>query len=545
MNHAVQQVAADIAATAARTSKTQREQATNDDRFMNMLSDAMHAKPNESVKQPEQTEKPTGMTTDSKQAAAQAKPDEEAAALDLEDSATYEQQAVAAAMQMQITVPILTEIPQTEVTDEIIAAENPTEIQPVQTAQAQATGAETLQPETTGAATAQTAPAQATAEQPQTTPAAETAETAAQTKPVETTAPRTARTNEPAPDTTTRQAEPQMQTDNAQRQTIRQRPDRATASTAAETTAENDGEGEVQTARQPEAPRPLNQIRGHRDPETAQSKFDGMLARASQELNRSTAVQTAQPTEEVPEEAPTAEPVTAETKPQEQAKQPEPPKTEIKPQEEAKPAEHTAAQKSVKAPVTEQRPQQEISKADEAVLGMAQTKQPEILHEVLRSEPAPVQTQPVQVPDQAEQIKAQVIKNLENERTEFRMQLQPEELGKVNVKMILEGGKLSVEIAALNPKSTEMLARQVESLVASLKASGADVSSVNVVTANENASAQMDGEYNLNNFQNRGQGQGQGGRSHGTGTAGGQGENTAQAEREPADAPQRILNYSV
>jgi flagellar hook-length control protein FliK len=79
------------------------------------------------------------------------------------------------------------------------------------------------------------------------------------------------------------------------------------------------------------------------------------------------------------------------------------------------------------------------------------------------------------------QIETEILKNLDAQRTEFRMQLEPAELGKIDVRLVLESGKLMVEIVS-TAKTNEMLARQADSLAAALRLDNPELSSVQVVT---------------------------------------------------------------
>jgi hypothetical protein len=81
----------------------------------------------------------------------------------------------------------------------------------------------------------------------------------------------------------------------------------------------------------------------------------------------------------------------------------------------------------------------------------------------------------------AGQIETEILKNMENQKMEFRMQLQPADLGKVDVRMVLESGKLVVEIIS-SAKTNEMLARQADSLATALRLDNPELSSVQVVT---------------------------------------------------------------
>jgi flagellar hook-length control protein FliK len=130
------------------------------------------------------------------------------------------------------------------------------------------------------------------------------------------------------------------------------------------------------------------------------------------------------------------------------------------------------------------------------------------------------------------------------------MRLQPEELGRVNVKMVLEGGRLAVEIAAAQPKSAELLQKQSAALAESLKASGVEVESIRVVTANEKAGAEMNAQYNLlNNSRNQQGGPSHNSRSHrGSRNSRGRGtpvSQTAVAAAAAREEPRQILNRQI
>lgn len=205
----------------------------------------------------------------------------------------------------------------------------------------------------------------------------------------------------------------------------------------------------------------------------------------------------------------------------------------------------------------EQKPLREIPKQDRAVMEMRETavviepKPTEPVRVERTPEPMPTQQpqQPQQngMPDQTEQIRAQVTENLNRTNMEFRMQLQPQELGKIDVKMVIEGGRLAVEIMAAGTRTTDLLKGQVDSLVHALRLhTGMEIQSVQVVQA-QNTSSHMDGAFNMMNgqAQNGGyQGQGQQGRGP---TPSGQNAAAGEApgqEEEQAE-PESLLNYAI
>lgn len=560
--------------------RQQKTQSPDDGKFKDMLSGAANEnikaggvsqQQNEAAKdveKPTETQAKTAKAESPKQAEEQTKVEEQSQPEDDGVSEENDSQVVAAVMQMGIMLPVVTpvvpDIPQVEIpaeTDIAVETVDFQTIQPVQTMTAETTSQVDIEtsdefsvPDISGQAVEATKP-QVDIEsesQPEQVKAADepeikTAKATQATQPAQMEQTIQAAESQESPEAN--RIEP---SDRVQRQTARRENPEVSTKNPEEATEDTAPEVIIP----PQHSVQMHNMRHTRRTDAAQTRFDDMVTKASQELNKSVASEEPPQETELPEETQTLTqtdiPSTEPGKPAEQAKVPE---TEIKPEneqetmQETKPTARATVQKSEKAPITEQRPQKEISKSDEAVLGMVQQKTQPLVDEVIRSEPTPIQHEQVQIPDQSEQIKAQLIKEIEIDKTEFQMQLHPEELGKIDVKMILEGGKLVVEIAAANPKSSEILSKQVESLIASLKASNIDVTAVNVVTASENASGNMSSEYNLNNFQNQFQnrdgGQGRSGSSTNAGASNGQASENGQNERENPESPQRMLNYSV
>lgn len=69
----------------------------------------------------------------------------------------------------------------------------------------------------------------------------------------------------------------------------------------------------------------------------------------------------------------------------------------------------------------------------------------------------------------SQQVATAVKTAILGDKMEFTMQLQPHELGKLIVKMVMEGGKLSVSIAAQNAETQKLLASQLTNLEQTLK----------------------------------------------------------------------------
>ncbi|MDF2616869.1 MAG: Flagellar hook-length control protein FliK, partial [Sedimentibacter sp.] len=84
---------------------------------------------------------------------------------------------------------------------------------------------------------------------------------------------------------------------------------------------------------------------------------------------------------------------------------------------------------------------------------------------------------------------------------EVTMELKPENLGKVNIKMFYEGNKLTVEIKALNEETSKLLMSNSQEL-AKLLNKTAD-SNVNVVLKHESAYGQNPLDYNQDQGQNQ------------------------------------------
>lgn len=302
-------------------------------------------------------------------------------------------------------------------------------------------------------------------------------------------------------------------------------------------------------------------------PEQVQDKLSTMLDEAQKQLNQMQQVQS--PDTEATVEtgnitAPQAEADDASTV---QAKTDD---TFVEAEAETvsvKEAPATRVQTTAQQKPTEQTPVSQLTKSDRAVMDMQEpvrkTEKPQIKGENENAVAAVQQTevkseqlqqtakvaQPqreVHRSDAMEQVRIQLDKNIENQKMEFRMQLQPQELGKVDVKMVLEGGRLAVEIIAANSKTAEILQRQVDGLVHSLKLSNMDVQSVSVIAQSENASGEMQGAFNMMHQSTyEGDQTSQSGQSGSSKT-----QDEMQTQQDSTDAkdsaqPERLLNYAV
>ncbi len=145
-------------------------------------------------------------------------------------------------------------------------------------------------------------------------------------------------------------------------------------------------------------------------------------------------------------------------------------------------------------------------------------------------------------PTPVRQVEVQMLKHLEQGKTEFRMQLAPEELGKVDVRMLLEDGKLTVQIVTATAKAAQELQRTGESLVASLRMAGAQLETVQIVHRPEEPSQQMGSAFNMESSGQQHSGQSHHGQSsHHTGQEADWEETTYPAQ----ETPSRLLDQAV
>ena len=151
--------------------------------------------------------------------------------------------------------------------------------------------------------------------------------------------------------------------------------------------------------------------------------------------------------------------------------------------------------------------------------------------------------EPVQQAMPAEQIQTKVIENIDNQRMEFEMSLYPRELGKLDISMVLEQGKLAVQIIAQSAKTEALLRTQSAGLIASLKASGYELSSVQVVTQTEQTHTHLYGGLN-SGYSNENAEQNAG---HGERNQNGRRQPQEQSREKPqwTEEPKRLLNYAV
>lgn len=241
----------------------------------------------------------------------------------------------------------------------------------------------------------------------------------------------------------------------------------------------------------------------------------------------------------------------------------EPAGAEFEPEPEPRNADRPTPQQQTQVKPSDQRILTEMPEADRTVLKMldetvrAAEQQPtgpyQPQREIENGQPqAPRQASQPQQPqqqaraDQTDQIRVQVQENLQSGRTEFHMQLRPEELGKVSVRMVIDGGRLAVEIIASGERTAELLNRQAEALGLTLRNhTGMEVTSVSVVNEASSASGNMESAFSQGpQAENGGQGQSQGGRSSGY-TGREQDDESGLTERREPTAPKTLLNTTA
>jgi len=156
-----------------------------------------------------------------------------------------------------------------------------------------------------------------------------------------------------------------------------------------------------------------------------------------------------------------------------------------------------------------------------------------------------VQTgKPAPVASPAGQVGNAVLESLGSDRSEFEMQLNPEELGKVNVKMVMEDGKLAILIMAESARAAQALREQSEGLMSSLRIASIQIESVQVVQQSQSSSGQMNNAYSAMSDQGRHEQDGQAGPGGNRQGAAGEKLEGELAENNPGQ-PQHLLDKAV
>ena len=134
-----------------------------------------------------------------------------------------------------------------------------------------------------------------------------------------------------------------------------------------------------------------------------------------------------------------------------------------------------------------------------------QTEQPILAHQQPTSQPQ-IQgsAQPQQVQEfegrmaqlrDLNQISDQVIRNVKLENTEFRMTLNPQELGIIDIRMSWENSRMVMNIIAFSEQTAALLTRNTEGLINSLRVMGIDTQNITVVAATPESSEYLERGY--------------------------------------------------
>jgi flagellar hook-length control protein FliK len=129
------------------------------------------------------------------------------------------------------------------------------------------------------------------------------------------------------------------------------------------------------------------------------------------------------------------------------------------------------------------------------------------------------------------------------------MQLQPEELGQIDIKLKLNEGKLIIDILAANSKTQALLTNQVDKLIASMGLQNVQVESVNVSQQMNHQGSDGQNQWQNMNFdmdfsQRRNQEQLQKELSDGGSRTGVQGASQIEAQETGSITTQNLRQYS-
>jgi flagellar hook-length control protein FliK len=171
-------------------------------------------------------------------------------------------------------------------------------------------------------------------------------------------------------------------------------------------------------------------------------------------------------------------------------------------------------------------------------------------------QPQPAAPQQNQQPTQAQQVEARIVENLQNPstpmRSEVEMTLTPQELGRVNVKMVLENGRLAVEIVTVSGRAEEVLRAQLNALTASLRGTMPDLHTVSIVTSTQAPQSNLYGSGTPNGFmydanenaRESRDGSGNDGQ-RGKGGEGNDDGYDSEQSGNPKKSPHQLLDYSI
>ncbi|MDR2908266.1 MAG: flagellar hook-length control protein FliK [Oscillospiraceae bacterium] len=174
----------------------------------------------------------------------------------------------------------------------------------------------------------------------------------------------------------------------------------------------------------------------------------------------------------------------------------------------------------------------------------AQTAAVEELSREIGSE-EPQAAEATEAPTPARQVEAQIAERLEEGKSEFTMRLNPESLGRVTVKLVMDDGKLAVHIAAATQKAVDALKKESEGLMASMRLAGVAVETVVVVPETDSASGHMESPFDMATGQG-GEGAGEQGQQGGpaAGRAYASADESPEALKREAQ-PDRLLDQAV
>jgi flagellar hook-length control protein FliK len=183
-----------------------------------------------------------------------------------------------------------------------------------------------------------------------------------------------------------------------------------------------------------------------------------------------------------------------------QAMQPVAEENEARPvveEDEAQPVEVKASEP--KMPLTSERTREtDIRRSEETIQNLmtAPSEKPTQTQEIKAPQPVQ-QTQAAEAPTPANQVEAKITEEIGTGRTEFEMQLNPQELGKVSVRMILENGRLAIQLEAATQAAMQSLRRESEVLLASLRIQGVQVENITVVQEAQPPSGDMQSPFGM------------------------------------------------
>ena len=83
---------------------------------------------------------------------------------------------------------------------------------------------------------------------------------------------------------------------------------------------------------------------------------------------------------------------------------------------------------------------------------------------------------------------------MDNGRTEMNIQLKPEHLGSLNIRMVVEDGQMQANFVTDRPEVKELIEQNVETLKEKLSEAGINVNSINVEVRNDAGQARPEND---------------------------------------------------